>query len=34
MPTCSWEHPSASENADVLAITVHDEGASLTTFLD
>jgi hypothetical protein len=28
------ENPSATENADVLAITVHGEGASLTTFLD
>jgi quercetin dioxygenase-like cupin family protein len=28
------ENPSATESADVLAITVHDEGAPLTTFLD
>jgi quercetin dioxygenase-like cupin family protein len=28
------ENPSESEAADVLAITVHDEGAPLTTFLD
>jgi quercetin dioxygenase-like cupin family protein len=29
-----FENPSATETADVLAITVHDEGATLTTFLD
>jgi hypothetical protein len=29
-----FENPSPSEGADVLAITVHDEGAPLTTFLD
>jgi len=28
------ENPSATESADVLAITVHDESAPLTTFLD
>jgi hypothetical protein len=28
------ENPSATESADVLAITVHDEGASLTAVLD
>jgi hypothetical protein len=28
------ENPSAAESADVLAITVYDEGAPLTTFLD
>jgi quercetin dioxygenase-like cupin family protein len=29
-----FENPSATEAADVLAITIHDEGAQLTTFLD
>jgi quercetin dioxygenase-like cupin family protein len=29
-----FENPSPTEGADVLAITVHDEGAPLTTFLD
>jgi len=29
-----FENPSATEGADVLAITVHDKGAPLTTFLD
>jgi quercetin dioxygenase-like cupin family protein len=29
-----FENPSATESADVLAITVHDKGAPLTTFLD
>jgi quercetin dioxygenase-like cupin family protein len=29
-----FENPSPSEGADVLAITVHDKGAPLTTFLD
>jgi quercetin dioxygenase-like cupin family protein len=29
-----FENPSATESADVLAITIHDEGATLTTFLD
>ena len=28
------ENPSVSEPAEILAITVHDEGAPLTTFLD
>jgi quercetin dioxygenase-like cupin family protein len=28
------ENPSSTEGADVLAITVHEEGAPLTTFLD
>jgi quercetin dioxygenase-like cupin family protein len=28
------ENPSATESADILAITVHDKGAPLTTFLD
>jgi quercetin dioxygenase-like cupin family protein len=28
------ENPSPTESADILAITVHDEGAPLTTFLD
>lgn len=28
------ENPSSTEAADVLAVTVHDEGAPLTTFLD
>jgi quercetin dioxygenase-like cupin family protein len=30
----SFENPSPTEAADVLAITVHEEGAPLTTFLD
>jgi quercetin dioxygenase-like cupin family protein len=29
-----FENPSPTEAADVLAITVHEEGAPLTTFLD
>ena len=29
-----FENPSPTEAADVLAITVHEEGAALTTFLD
>ena len=29
-----FENPSSTEAADVLAITVHEEGAPLTTFLD
>jgi quercetin dioxygenase-like cupin family protein len=29
-----FENPSPTEAADVLAITVHDDGAPLTTFLD
>jgi quercetin dioxygenase-like cupin family protein len=29
-----FENPSETESADVLAITIHDEGAALTTFLD
>jgi quercetin dioxygenase-like cupin family protein len=29
-----FENPSPNEGADVLAITVHDKGALLTTFLD
>jgi quercetin dioxygenase-like cupin family protein len=28
------ENPSSTEAAEILAITVHDEGAPLTTFLD
>jgi quercetin dioxygenase-like cupin family protein len=28
-----FENPSATESADVLAVTIHDEGATLTTFL-
>jgi quercetin dioxygenase-like cupin family protein len=28
------ENPSSTEATDVLAVTVHDEGAPLTTFLD
>jgi quercetin dioxygenase-like cupin family protein len=29
-----FENPSPTEGADVLAITVHEDGAALTTFLD
>jgi hypothetical protein len=29
-----FENPSETESADVLAITIHDEGATLTTLLD
>jgi quercetin dioxygenase-like cupin family protein len=29
-----FENPSETEAADVLAITIHDEGATLTTFLN
>ena len=29
-----FENPSATESADVLAVTVHAPGAALTTFLD
>jgi quercetin dioxygenase-like cupin family protein len=29
-----FENPSATESADVLAVTVHEPGAALTTFLD
>jgi quercetin dioxygenase-like cupin family protein len=29
-----FENPSPTEGADVLAITVHEDGAPLTTFLD
>jgi hypothetical protein len=29
-----FENPSPTKAADVLAITVHEEGAPLTTFLD
>jgi quercetin dioxygenase-like cupin family protein len=29
-----FENPSPTDAADVLAITVHEEGAPLTTFLD
>jgi quercetin dioxygenase-like cupin family protein len=29
-----FENPSATETADVLAVTVHEPGAALTTFLD
>jgi quercetin dioxygenase-like cupin family protein len=29
-----FENPSATESADVLAVTIHEPGAALTTFLD